>query len=194
VVGCGTGTWRRRVSRAPPPRPRRAAHSSLTPATSTSTPPQVPADPARKGAGLVLKYVVDGGAEALPSGSSPQQAGFEAAMALAQVGRGAGGEGKGEAVLWHVGEACGRDYLRVFPGPHGPASRPMFPRAAAPSSPLRPLIFPPPPVPVRQDAPHRRVGRRVAAAGEEGAPPRLRGSNGRTAAPAAAHPRTTPGV
>lgn len=45
---------------------------------------QVPADPARKGAGLVLKYVVDGAAEAVPSGQTPQDAGFEAARGFAQ--------------------------------------------------------------------------------------------------------------
>ncbi|KAG2438730.1 hypothetical protein HXX76_005275 [Chlamydomonas incerta] len=44
----------------------------------------VPADPARKGAGLVLKYVVDGAAEAVPSGQTPQDAGFEAARGFAQ--------------------------------------------------------------------------------------------------------------
>ncbi|KXZ51260.1 hypothetical protein GPECTOR_13g747 [Gonium pectorale] len=44
----------------------------------------VPSDPARKGAGLVYKYVVDGGMEAIPSGQTAQQAGFEAAMQFAQ--------------------------------------------------------------------------------------------------------------
>ncbi|GLC73822.1 hypothetical protein PLESTF_001424700 [Pleodorina starrii] len=44
----------------------------------------VPADPAKRGAGLVLKFDVDGGAEPVPSGQSAQQAGFEAAMAFAQ--------------------------------------------------------------------------------------------------------------
>ncbi|GIL84279.1 hypothetical protein Vretimale_15928 [Volvox reticuliferus] len=44
----------------------------------------VPSDPAKKGAGLVLKFEVDGGTEPVPSGQTAQQAGFEAAMAFAQ--------------------------------------------------------------------------------------------------------------
>ncbi|GFR44041.1 hypothetical protein Agub_g5201 [Astrephomene gubernaculifera] len=44
----------------------------------------VPADPSKKGAGLVMKFEVDGGTEAVPSGQTAQQAGFEASMAFAQ--------------------------------------------------------------------------------------------------------------
>lgn len=76
VHGSVRGAKEAVVAATLPPDPSLAPRHAL--------PPRPSQDPAKKGAGLVLKYVVDGGAEALPSGQSAQQAGYEAHMAFCQ--------------------------------------------------------------------------------------------------------------